>query len=81
MEPADFKTWWQTLSDTERAAAAEIAGTTVSYVSAHLIYRRKRPQVNLMKGLAKASAGVLTYEQILAFFYGDPEHLAGESAA
>lgn len=73
----DFKSWWQKLTDSEQERIAHAAVTTPGYVRTHLIYRRKRPSVDLMKRLEAACDGAFSYAQLLEFFYADPDRSDG----
>lgn len=78
----DFKDWFLSLSDDERAAYALRAGTTAGYIRVHLIGRRKMPRQALLGNLAAASEGKWTVSDLLAFFYRtdqrQPAPAAGE---
>lgn len=77
---ADFKSWWQARSDSEQEQIARAAGTTVGYIRTHLIYRRKRPTVELMKRLESACGGAFSYAQLREFFYADPDDTGAAAA-
>lgn len=66
-----FKSYWAKLTETERQRYAKRAGTTVAYIGIHLIHRRKFPRQKLMKQLAKASSGELSFQDMVAHFYGE----------
>lgn len=55
MAALDFKVWYLSLPRDERRAYALAAGTSVGYLSVHLIYRRKLPRPELLKRLAEAA--------------------------
>lgn len=68
----DFKNWFLSLSDEERADYAKRADTTAGYIHAHLINRRKVPRKKTMRALADASNGTFTHAQLVAFFHDEP---------
>lgn len=71
-----FKAYFSRLSEAERDAYAKRAGTDANYIKTHLIAprsRRKIPRPKLMQGLAEASDGALTQQDLLAYFYGADE--------
>lgn len=67
----DFKTYYKSLSKTEREKYALAANTTSEYIRIHLITKNKMPQKKLMQNLVEASKGKLTMQSLLDFFYGD----------
>lgn len=71
-----FVDYWRGLSKDERQAYASRAGTTVKYIETHLIGvpPRKIPRQNLMGGLAKASRGRVSQEDLLRHFYSMNNH-------
>lgn len=79
----DYREWYLALSDEQRAAYAERAGTTAGYIRVHLIGRRKIPRPALLARLASASEGSWTEPSLLAFFYrtGSAVGAEGDSSA
>lgn len=67
----DFKTYYKSLSKSEREQYALAANTTSEYIRIHLITKNKMPQKKLMQNLVEASKGKLTMQSLLDFFYGD----------
>jgi hypothetical protein len=65
----DFKTYYNSLTDSERTEFAKLASTTTEYIRIHLITKNKIPRKQLMQDLVNASAGKLTIESLLNFFY------------
>lgn len=69
----DLRSYFLSLDAEAQAKYAKKAGTTVNYIRCHLICdmpRRKTPRKKLMRGLEKASNGVLTRQNLLEYFYG-----------
>jgi|APCry1669188910_1035180.scaffolds.fasta_scaffold01553_12 hypothetical protein len=64
-----FKEYFLGLTKEEREDYAIRAGTTAYYIHTHLINRYKIPRKKLLQGLAEASRGVITEEEIIKFFY------------
>ena len=65
----DYREWFLSLSEAQRDAYAQRAGTTAGYIRVHLIGRRKIPRPALLNKLADASDGKWTVAKLLAFFY------------
>lgn len=68
----DFREHFLALSEPDRERFAAAAGTTVSYITTHLIApptRRKIPRPALMERLEKAGNGAFSRDELLAFFY------------
>jgi hypothetical protein len=68
----DFKSFFQSLSETDRKAFAETAGTTVAYIRTHLVYGRKIPKKTTLNGLMAALGkfnSKITREELLNFFF------------
>jgi hypothetical protein len=68
----DFKNYYQSLTADLKQEFATEAGTSVHYITTHLVYGRKIPKPKLLNGLAKAckkfKSGI-TKEMLLNFFY------------
>lgn len=69
----NFRDYYLGLTPEQREDYATRAGTTLSYMP-QLINERpyKVPKPELMRGLAEASNGALTLEDVLMHFYGEP---------
>lgn len=69
----DLKELFQSLDGPGRKRFAETAGTTVDYLSVHLIYGRKMPRRTLLQGLARAAdeaGNPMTMAELVEFFMG-----------
>ena len=67
-----IKEFYSDLSDEGRNSFCERAGISRAYLETHLLckpYRRKTPRRDTMKRLSAASAGKVTYSQLVADFY------------
>lgn len=65
----DLKTYFYGLTPSERRLFAERAGTTARYIQCHLLSRAKIPRPALMQKLASASSNVVTFDDLLRYFY------------
>lgn len=72
----NLKPYFRGLSETERKAFAKRAGTSVNYINVRLIPKNRTPRKKLMRGLADASLGAVSYPEVLNRFYDDPEESA-----
>ncbi len=72
----NFKAYFLGLSKAERERYAKAAGTSAHYIHTHLINRYKVPRKRLMQGLAAASGGQLTVDELTQFFYADDQAVA-----
>jgi hypothetical protein len=66
--------YFNSLSKEERDAYGRRAKTSAGYIRTHLVAppsRRRVPRPALMRRLAEASNGAVTYEELLAYFYGE----------
>lgn len=72
----DFKNYYQSLTPAQKLEFALEAGTSVHYITTHLVYGRKVPKPKLLNGLASAcekfNSGI-TKEMLLNFFYTDKQ--------
>lgn len=66
-----FKEFFLGLSKDDREAYAKEAGTSAYYIHTHLINRYKVPRRKLMQGLAKASSGKFSVNDLTQFFYSE----------
>lgn len=73
MKKQDFRGFFLDKSEFEKAKFAASAGTTACYIQTHLITRYKIPRRKLMQGLAVASEGVITVDDLTKFFYSTKE--------
>jgi hypothetical protein len=66
-----FPEFYRSLSEAERKAYADKAGTTPGYIETHLVSTppRKIPRPKLMRGLADASGGRVSQQVLLRHFY------------
>jgi hypothetical protein len=64
-----FKEYFLGLTKEAREDYACRAGTTAYYIHTHLINRYKIPRKKLLQGLAEASSGAITEEELIKFFY------------
>lgn len=67
-----FKNYYQSLTPELKQQFATEAGTSVHYITTHLVYGRKIPKPKLMDGLAKACLKLnsgISKEMLLNFFY------------
>ncbi|WP_262967242.1 hypothetical protein [Methylobacter psychrophilus] len=64
-----FKEYFLGLTKEAREDYASRAGTTAYYIHTHLINRYKIPRKKLLQGLAEASNGAITEEELIKFFY------------
>lgn len=71
----ELKAYYYSLTPSEREQYAERAGTTAEYIRIHLVPRNRAPQKlpkkELMQGLADASQGRVSFQEVLAHFYGE----------
>ncbi len=65
----DFKTYVNSLTSEELDSFADASGTTSNYIIKKLRYRYTKPSVSLLKKMADASDGKLTFQQLLDWFY------------
>jgi len=68
----DLRTYFRSLDPRQQTNFAKKAGTTVSYIRCHLICDppNKIPRPKLLAGLAAASGGSLTRDDLIRYFYG-----------
>ena len=69
----DFQSYYRSLRGPKRNEYAERAGTPRRYIEIHLLAppeRRKTPKQPLMRALADASGGHVSFADVLAHFYG-----------
>lgn len=70
----DLKDFFSRLDDSEQERFAKTAGTTVGYLRAHVLPRRKIPRSALMNGLVVACQTKdpqVTRAQVVEFFYSE----------
>lgn len=67
----DLRTYFKSLPPDQQEAFATEAGTTANYIRCHLVCEppRKIPRQKLLEGLVRASNGVLSREELIAYFY------------
>lgn len=68
-----FDDFFLGLSQAERDAYCRQARVSQGYVRSFLLYRTKIPKRPLMWRLAQASGGVLSYEDVVRYFFLLPE--------
>ncbi|MFJ3048569.1 hypothetical protein ACIPEN_22270 [Herbaspirillum chlorophenolicum] len=69
---ADFKSFYSSLSASDKAKFAECAGTTKGYISVHLVYARRMPRKDKMEQLFTACqkfGAKFDKSALIAFFY------------
>lgn len=74
---ADFKSFYSSLSASDKTKFAERAGTTKGYISVHLVYARRMPRKEKMDRLHQACTefgATFDKQALIAFFY--EEHAA-----
>ena len=64
----NFHQWFLGLTPGQRERYAVRAGTTVKYLSLHLIHRTRMPTLPMLTRLAKASKGEWSVEELGAWF-------------
>lgn len=64
-----FEQYYRSMSQEDRAAYAERAGTSKEYIEIHLIPRRKVPKKQTMRALSDASEGAVTFEDVVSYFF------------
>jgi hypothetical protein len=70
--PQDLRTFYRGLPSALKRKFAEEAGTTTSYMEAHLVYARKLPRKDTFDRLWKACdafGAKFSREDLLTFFY------------
>lgn len=74
LDSMTLQEYFYSLSKSEREAYCDRAGTTFDYVRIHLIPLRggagKIPRPSLLKRLAAATCGRVSYQAVLMHFYG-----------
>jgi hypothetical protein len=66
--------YFQDLNDDQKAAFAEDAGSSVGYLSVHLLGSkvRKRPKNDMIIRLTKAAKGVFSLQDVIDYFLVQP---------
>ena len=70
----NLKDFFTKLSETDQQAFAKRAGTTIGYLRAHVLPRRKMPRPALMDGLIAACQErdpAITRDQVIQYFYAE----------
>lgn len=70
----DFKAYFRALTEQQREQYALEAGTTAYYIQTHLVHAYKTPKKALIKGLAQASQGAFSEEDLLLWFHHNSKH-------
>lgn len=65
----DWKAWYRSLTGPERDAYAERAGTKRAYIETKLIFKTSIPRPELLRRLAYASLGRVSYDDMIRHFY------------
>lgn len=71
----NFYDYWQGLTTEQKQAFAEKCELSAYYISNQLIYGYKSPKLSTLDKMAKASDGVLTYNDLCNFFKPKTEAL------
>ena len=64
-----FSDYFKSLNSSAQEIYASRAGTTANYIRVHLLAKRRIPRPALLDGLAQASQGKVSRDEILAHFY------------
>ena len=71
LSPMNYKKYFREMDQPSRVAHAKRAETSAEYINIHLIPRYKIPRKELMRKLANASEGKVSYLDIVNYFYAE----------